>query len=40
VPILVAASGPKGFAIAKEIGNGVFLAGTPSGGGQGERNMP
>ncbi len=37
VPILVAASGPKGFAVAKELGNGVFLAGTPNGADQFDR---
>ena len=30
-PILVAASGPKGMAVAAEVGDGVFLAGNPAG---------
>jgi len=32
VPILVAAAGPKGQAVARELGDGVFSAGTPIGG--------
>ncbi len=31
VPILIAASGPKGMAVAHELGDGVFLAGNPAG---------
>jgi 5,10-methylenetetrahydromethanopterin reductase len=30
VPVLVAASGPKGVAAAKEVGDGVFFGGAPS----------
>lgn len=34
VPILIAAAGPKGFAAAKELADGVFLAGDPTGADQ------
>ncbi|MDQ1396701.1 MAG: 5,10-methylenetetrahydromethanopterin reductase [Acidimicrobiaceae bacterium] len=32
VPILIGADGPKGLAVAAELGDGVFSAGQPSGG--------
>jgi 5,10-methylenetetrahydromethanopterin reductase len=32
VPILIGAEGPKGLAVAEELGDGVFCAGVPAGG--------
>ena len=35
VPILIAADGPKGLAVAAKLGDGVFSAGVPQAGGDG-----
>jgi 5,10-methylenetetrahydromethanopterin reductase len=35
VPILIAADGPKGMAVAEELGDGVFSAGVPAAGSGG-----